>query len=43
MKKIVLFAAMMLLGAVQNVNAQNETEYSLEGIGKALSKLNVAS
>jgi len=41
MKKMVLLAAIMLMGVIQNVNAQNE--YSLEGIGKALSKLNFTS
>lgn len=43
MKKIVLFAAMMLLGAAQNMNAQNGVGYSLEGIGETLSKLNSTS
>lgn len=37
MKKMVLLAAIMLMGTVQCVNAQNE--YSLEGIGKTLSEL----
>lgn len=41
MKKIVLFAAMMLLGAIQNVIAQ--VDYSLEGISKTLSKLHFTS
>ena len=43
MKKIVLFAAMMLIGAIQSMNAQNEAGYSLESIGKTLSRLNITS
>ncbi len=43
MRKTILLATMMLLGAVHNMNAQSETEYSLEGIGKTLNKLNLHS
>ena len=39
MKKMVLLAAIMLMGVIQNVNAQNDAEYSLEGIGKTLNGL----
>jgi hypothetical protein len=36
-------ASMMLMGVALNVNAQDEVDYSLEGIGKTLSKLNLFS
>jgi len=39
---MVLLAAIMLM-CIQNMNAQNNTEYSLEGINKALSKLHFTS
>ena len=43
MKKMVLLAAIMLMGVIHNMNAQNETDYSLKEIGSTLSKLNLTS
>lgn len=41
MKKLLVSLAIILMGVVQSLNAQNETDYSLEGIGKTLSKFKV--
>ena len=34
-----LFTAIMLMGVVHNINAQNELDYSLEGISRTLNRL----
>lgn len=43
MKKTILFAVIMLFGAFQKANAQNEIDYSLEGIGETLKMYDVIS